>query len=118
MDTSFAPLNLGAMKNVHFTGNNYNNVAYGTENPLLVRFSQNSHADTWQIETDSKLPFSGHARYVTSVVLTSRPRDADNVTKFVTPYFSTEEGSGKDRVHAIWPEPMRGDLAVTVRMDS
>ena len=118
VDTSFAPLNLGAMKNVHFTGNNYNNVAYGTENPLLVRFSQNSHADTWQIETDSKLPFSGHARYVTSVVLTSRPRDADNVTKFVTPYFSTEEGSGKDRVHAIWPEPMRGDLAVTVRMDS
>ncbi|EPX86726.1 right-handed parallel beta-helix repeat-containing protein [Salipiger mucosus] len=118
VDTSFAVLNHQAARNVVVSNNTYHNVEYGAENPLRVRHSQNSHAATWVIETENRLPFGGRAKDVQGLALTSRPRDANNVSKYVTPYVSTEEGPAADRVHAIWPEPMRGDVTLTVRMDS
>ncbi|MBE9636606.1 right-handed parallel beta-helix repeat-containing protein [Salipiger mangrovisoli] len=117
VDTSFAPLNLGAMRRIFVQSNTFHNVEVQTENPLQVSHAQNSHASTWVVETDNKLPFGGQAREVQSLVLRSRPRDASNVSKFVTPYATSEGGSARDEVHVVWPEPMMGDLTMMVRMD-
>ncbi len=117
VDTSFAPLNLDAMRRVFVQSNTFHNIDLQTENPLQVSHAQNSPASTWVVETENKLPFGGQAREVPSLVLRSRPRDAGNVSQFVTPYAKTEGGSAKDEVHVVWPEPMLGDLTLTVRMD-
>ncbi|WP_226624568.1 right-handed parallel beta-helix repeat-containing protein [Alloyangia pacifica] len=117
VDTSFAPLNLDAMRRVFVSSNTFHNVELQTENPLPVAHAQNSPASTWVVETGNKLPFGGQAREVQSLVLRSRPRDAGNISQFVTPYTTTEGGSAKDEVHVVWPEPMLGDLTLTVRMD-
>ena len=118
VDTSFAGLNLAAMRNIHFTNNTYLNVSNGVENPLLLSHAQNTHAQTWVIDTANRLPFGGYTLQVESLVLSSRPRDASNVSLFATPYTSVREGGGQDQVHAIWPEPVRGDATLRVRMDS
>ncbi|WGW04087.1 glycosyl hydrolase family 28-related protein [Tropicibacter oceani] len=117
VDTSFANLTFQSMKNVFFTGNTYHNVSKGAENPLLVRHSQASGAQTWVVDTDDRLPFNGYAMEVESLVTRSRPRDGNNVSKYHMPYTSTREGSGQDQVHVIWPEDMRGDVTLKVRMD-
>lgn len=117
VDTSFAPLNLDAMRRVFVQSNTFHNIDLQTENPLQVSHAQNSPASTWVVETENKLPFGGQAREVPSLVLRSRPRDAGNVSQFVAPYAMTEGGSAKDEVHVVWPEPMLGDLTLTVRMD-
>ncbi|SDG76331.1 right-handed parallel beta-helix repeat-containing protein [Alloyangia pacifica] len=117
VDTSFAPLNLDAMRRVFVQSNTFHNIDLQTENPLQVNHAQNSPASTWVVETENKLPFGGQAREVPSLVLRSRPRNAGNVSQFVTPYAMTEGGSTKDEVHVVWPEPMLGDLTLTVRMD-
>jgi len=118
VDTSFAGLNLAAMRNIHFTNNTYLNVSNGVENPLLLSHAQNTHAQTWVIDTANRLPFGGYTLQVESLVLSSRPRDTSNVSLFATPYTSVREGGGQDQVHAIWPEPVRGDATLRVRMDS
>ncbi|AWI82756.1 hypothetical protein CEW88_03170 [Alloyangia pacifica] len=117
VDTSFASLNLNAMRRVFFGANTFHNVELQTENPLQVAHAQNSHASTWVVETGNRLPFGGQAREVQSLVLRSRPRDAGDASTFVTPYAVTEGGSAKDEVHVVWPEPVRGDLTMMVRMD-
>ncbi|MCR8547851.1 right-handed parallel beta-helix repeat-containing protein [Salipiger sp. P9] len=118
VDNSFADLDLSAMRNVYVSNNTYLNIQNGSSNPLLVTHAQNTHAQTWVVTTDSRLPFNGYAMEVSSLVLRSRPRDTNNVSKYVTPYTSTREGSGQNLVHAIWPEPILGDLTMLVRMDN
>ena len=117
MDTSFAPLDLSRMKDVFVSGNTYHNVVNGSENPLLVRHSQNSDALTWQADTDNRLPFNGYAMDVESLVTRSRPRDANNISRYDMPYTQTRQGGQQDRVHVIWAQPMRGDITMKVRMD-
>lgn len=117
VDTSFAPLNLASMKNVYFNANTYHNVEYGAENPLQVRHSQNTHAQVWVVDTDNRLPFSGYAMEVESLVTRSRPRDTSNVSKYHMPYTQTREGGSQDQVNVIWPEDIRGDITMLVRMD-
>ncbi|NDV98604.1 glycosyl hydrolase family 28-related protein [Salipiger sp. PrR002] len=118
VDTSFAGLELGAMRRVFMQENTFHNIDLQTENPLQVTHDQNTHAATWVVATGNKLPFGGRARQVQSLVLTSRPRNGANVTAFVTPYTSAEQGSGASDVHVIWPEPVLGDLTLLVRMDT
>ncbi|MFZ7092193.1 glycosyl hydrolase family 28-related protein [Primorskyibacter sp. 2E233] len=117
VDTSFANLEFQSMKNVFFTGNTYHNVTSGAENPLLVRHSQASGAQVWEVDTDDRLPFNGYAMEVESLVTRSRPRDGNNVSQYYMPYTSTREGGAQDKVHVIWPENMRGDVTLKVRMD-
>jgi hypothetical protein len=33
------------------------------------------------------------------------------------PYTQMQQGAGQDRVHVVWPEPMLGDVTLTIRMD-
>jgi hypothetical protein len=117
VDTSFADLDYTRMRSIHFAGNTYHNIQSGAHNPLTVRHSQNSHEQTWEIDTDGGLPFEGHALEVESLVTRSRPRNTSNVSAYHMPYTQTSQGGQNDKVHVIWPEDMLGDVTLTVRMD-
>jgi len=117
VDSSFAPLDFSRMRDVHFSGNTYHNVDFGAANPLLVRHSQEGHAQVWQVVTEDRLPFNAFAMEVESLALRSRPRDTNNVSRHHMPYTQAREGGGQNEVQVIWPEAMRGDVTMTVRMD-
>ncbi|SDF15146.1 Pectate lyase superfamily protein [Salipiger thiooxidans] len=118
VDDSFAPLDLSSMRNVYVSSNTYLNVDNGCANPLTVKHAQNTHATTWVIDTEDRLPFGGYAMEVDSLVTRSRPRTSGNITSHAMPYTSTREGAAQDQVHVIWPEPILGDITMTVRMDN
>ncbi|WP_425071317.1 right-handed parallel beta-helix repeat-containing protein [Sagittula sp. S175] len=117
VDTSYAQMVMNGFRGISFTGNTYHNVESGAQNPLVVKHSQNTHAQVWEIDSLKRLPFAGRAMQVDSVVTTSRPRNASNVSNYAMPYTQAEIGSNGDKVQLIWPEPMLGDVAVTMRSD-
>ncbi|NIY96292.1 right-handed parallel beta-helix repeat-containing protein [Salipiger sp. HF18] len=118
VDDSFAPLDLSSMRNVYVSSNTYLNVDSGCANPLAVKHAQNTHATTWVVDTEDRLPFGGYAMEVDTLVTRSRPRTSGNITSHAMPYTSTREGAAQDQVHVIWPEPILGDITMTVRMDN
>lgn len=117
VDTSFGTLNLDGSRRVTFSNNTYNNVSNGAASPLTVSHAQNSHADTWVVETEGRLPFDGFARSVEALVFTSRLRNTANVSEWHMPYTAAKQGGANNRVHVIFPQPVRGDLNLTVRCD-
>jgi hypothetical protein len=116
-DTSFAPLDFSRMKRVYFADNTFHNIEKASRNPLIVAHAQNTHADTWMVETGGELPFDAWATEVDGIVHTSRLRNAANVSEWWMPYVSTREGGQSNRVHLIYPGQVRGDANVTIRMD-
>ncbi|MDU8911806.1 glycosyl hydrolase family 28-related protein [Aestuariicoccus sp. MJ-SS9] len=117
VDSSFAELNLGSMKSVVFDGNTFNNINSGARNPLVVSHSQNTHAQVWEVDTENRLPFTGYAKKVDAVAITSRLRNESNVTEYEMPYSATRIGPGEDKVNLTFSRPVLGDVNVTVRMD-
>ncbi|SEL82628.1 Right handed beta helix region [Roseivivax marinus] len=117
VDTSFAPLDIARSRAVSVSNNTFHNVEHAVANPLRVSHAQNTVADTWVVQTDGQLPFDGHARGVDALVMTSRLRNDANVSEWAHPYVATSQGGAQDRVHVIFPERVRGDLDITVRMD-
>ncbi|ETX30552.1 glycosyl hydrolase family 28-related protein [Roseivivax isoporae] len=117
VDTSFAPLDFSRMRRVTFTNNTYHNITYATANPLVVAHTQASHSDTWVIDTDHNLPFDAYARDVDAIAYRSRLRNEANVSEWFMPYTAAAMGGQRNLVHVIFPEPVLGDLNITVRMD-
>ncbi len=117
VDTSFADLDYGRMKNVEFHGNSFHGVMAQVSNPLRLRHYENTTAQTWVVDTNDELPFGGRALLVDSIVTTDPVKNNSNVTKFQMPYVDAQQGANADQVHLIWDEPMRGSVHMTVRMD-
>ncbi|MBA84543.1 glycosyl hydrolase family 28-related protein [Thalassobius sp. S69A] len=118
VDTSFADLDFGRMRNIVVKGNSFNNIEQGIENPLVLDHEQNTPNDTWTVYCAGPLPFGGYARNVESVVARSRIRDGGGSDNFAMPWVSTEEGANRDQVQLHWPENVEGDVTVVVRMDA
>ena len=68
VDTTFAGLDNGRMRNVLFNGNSFNGVAQNCENPALVQVDQVTAAATWAVTPGAFLPFGGWARNVEALV--------------------------------------------------
>lgn len=117
VDTSFSDLDRTRFKSVDFSGNSYNGVQYQVSNPLRVRHQQNTHATTWVVETEGRLPFGGHAIGVDSLVFLERTRNTNNVAKYLMPHVDVSEGANQDNVHVVWGEDQKGQVQVTVRID-
>ena len=118
VDTSFADLDFGRIKNVLFDGNSYHSINKQVANPLRIKHKQSSNATTWTIDADGELPFGGRARSVDSVVATDKIKNSASVIKYTMPYALAEQGANKDQVSVVWGEPMRGEVTVVVRIDA
>lgn len=118
VDTSFADLDYSRSKHVNFTGNSDHSVVSQPMNPLRVEHSENSPTQTWQIGTDGELPFEAWARNVDAVVANGKIKNAAGQTVYGMPYVQTQQGSNKDEIQLIWPEPVEGEVIVTMRIDA
>ena len=65
VDTSFADMDFGRMRNVLFEGNSFNGIDQLTINPVTLEFIQNSDAVNWTLDSSAYLPFGGWSRNVT-----------------------------------------------------
>lgn len=117
VDTSFADLDYTRMKNVEFSQNSFHSITYQVSNPLRVRHSQVTEAKTWVVDAAGELPFGARARTVEALVADSEVRNVAGETQFVMPYAAVEQGVNFDQAYLEWPEPVRGDVTVTLRID-
>lgn len=118
IDTSFAAMDMGRMKNITFADNAYNQVSVGTANPLLVEHSENTPALVWGVDCAPKLPFGGWAQTVESLICKNAVTTGANVRRFDMPYVTTEQGAGKDHVDLRWATEVKGTVVMRVRMDN
>ena len=118
VDTSFADLDYGRMKNITFADNSYNQVSIATSNPLVLEHSENSPSLVWTVDCAPKLPFGGRARTVESLVAKNAITTSSNVKRFDMPYVTVEQGPNKDQVDLRWGADVKGTVLMRVRMDN
>ena len=117
LDDSIATLDFGLTRNVEFSANTFNGIGQNTINPVTLQFDQASVATTWSLDVSAYLPFGGRAREVTSVVTEGAIENASSSAVFAMPYVGTEQGTDGGQVTLTWPEPVRGRVHVTSRVD-
>ena len=117
VDTTFATLDFGRMRNVTFSANAFNGVNVQAVNPLTVVHTQSTRTRTWTLNTDQKLPFLGRARVVESVIPEGRLVNASNGSLYEAPYVETEVGSGARQFRVIYGTEVSGRIRTIVRMD-
>ncbi len=118
VDSSIAPLDNGRMRNVLFAGNTFNAVAQNTINPVTLEFVQASEAAVWTLDPSGYLPFGGWSRNVTAVVTEGAITNASGTQIFAQPHVTVNAGSASNLVQLTWPEPCKGRVVVTTRMDN
>lgn len=118
VDTTFSDLDYTRFKNVTFTGNTYHSVSSQVENPLRVRHSESSTAKTWTVQADGELPFGGRARGVDGIVALDEIRNGSGDGVHDLPYVRLEQGAGGDKVKLVWSEAVKGEVALSIRIDT
>lgn len=118
VDTSFANLDFGRMRNVLFEGNTFNGIDQLTINPVTLEFVQNSDAVNWTLDSSGYLPFGGGARNVTSVVTEDAITNGASADVFGMPYATTNYGANNSLIQLTWPEACKGKVIMTSRMDN
>ena len=118
VDSSFADLNYDRMRNVVFQGNAFNAVDTNVFNPLILSHEESTASTTWVVPTDGKLPFGGYARRITAVVPDGAITNGSGANVFALPYGETKQGADNSSVSLNWPEAVKGDVTITVRMDN
>jgi len=117
VDTSITDLVYGSTRNVVFNGNTFNGIGQVTQNPVTLQFDQASEATDWQVSLAGYLPFGGKAREVVSLAAEGAITNTGGADVFAMPYVATETGAGQDEVTLTWPEPVKGRVHVTGRVD-
>ena len=117
VDDSIAGLDHDRAKNVTFVGNTYHQVSRQVSNPLRLRHSEATAAQTWTIDLGGELPFDGEARGVDSVVALGPIKTSANQNHFTMPFIRTEQGGQDDKIDLVWDEPVTGEVTVVVRID-
>jgi hypothetical protein len=117
VDNSIADLVRGSYRNIVFDGNTFNGIGQVTQNPVVLQVDQASDAASWTVDAGGYLPFGGKAREVTSLVTEGAILNAGAAPVYAFPHVTTEVGAAQDQVSLGWPEPVRGRVHVTVRVD-
>lgn len=117
VDTSFADLDFSRMKHITFEGNTYHSVSKQVANPLRVRHTEASPSTSWDVDMDGELPFGGRARGVDGIVALDKITNAQNAAVFSMPYVETEKGANRDEIRLVWEQPVKGKVALSVRID-
>ena len=118
VDTSFADLDFTRFKHVNVEGNTFHSITKQVANPLRVRHTEGSNAQTWDVTMNGELPFGARARYVDSIVALGKIQNAQNTAVHSVPYVVAEQGANGDEVKLVWDQAVRGKVAVSVRIDT
>jgi hypothetical protein len=117
VDASIAALDFSRTRNVAFSANTFNGIGQNTINPVTLEFNQTTAAATWTCDVSAYLPFGGWSREVTAVVTENPVTTAGDAPLFAFPYVTTLDGPASNRVRLTWPEPAKGRVHVTARVD-
>ncbi|MGZ9812284.1 glycosyl hydrolase family 28-related protein [Pseudoroseicyclus sp. H15] len=118
VDTTFADLDFGRMRNVTFYGNVFHAIDAEARNPLSVVHDQGSLSNAWVIDTAPGLPFGGRARTVEAICPVGKIEDSGGNPVFDFPRLDVEYGGAKQQIRAVFSQPVRGELRASVRMDN
>ena len=118
IDTTYADLDQSWMRNIIFEGNAFNGVNNPTRNPHVDVHVQSSPDQTWTVDTQNYLPFDGHASTIDALVPIYAVRNASGDAVFANPYVSPSQGAADDEFRVNWPEPVKGQVRFSVRMDN
>lgn len=117
VDTSFAELDHSRHKAVTFEGNSYHQISAQVANPMRLNHDEATASATWVVDLAGLLPFGGQARGLDSMVAVGPVKTSGNQTRFAMPHVLLQQGSGKDRLHLVWEEAVKGEVALVARMD-
>jgi len=118
LDTSFAALDFGRMRNIRFEGNTFNNVSQVTASPVNVTHSQTTAATVWTVQPGAYLPFGGWARHVEAVVAEGMLTGGSGERRTDMPYVAVEQGAAKQNVTLNFAQPTKGKVQVRIRVDN
>lgn len=118
VDTTYAALDNGRMRNVAFTGNMFNAVTQMVANPLPIEHDEATAGTTWTLAYGAGLPFGGWARNVDSIVAEGPITGPANERRGDMPYVQVEQGALKQAVTLNWAAASKGRVQVRIRMDN
>lgn len=118
VDTSFADLDRGRMRNIVFEANSFNGINQITQNPVMVEVNQSTAQSVWTVDAGAYLPFAGWARNVQSLIAEGMVRNSSGSRVEAMPYVAVEQGAARDLITVNWPTSAQGRLQVTLRMDN
>ncbi|MRX51258.1 right-handed parallel beta-helix repeat-containing protein [Paracoccus sp. S-4012] len=117
VDTTFADLDYGYMRNIEFSGNTFNGISTFVANPLQLRHNQASAAAVWEVPTQGRLPLNGFTRNVDAVVPVSAITDGGNARVGELPWVRLRQGADQKSVQLNWTRPVKGEVSLRLRMD-
>lgn len=118
VDSSFAELDNGRMRNILFRGNSFTAIDQVSANPVFLQHDQANAQGVWTIEPGPFLPFGGWARNVESVVAEGMITGPSNERRTDMPYVTVEQGPSGQDVQLNWASASKGRVQVKVRMDN
>lgn len=118
VDTTYADLDYGRMRNIHFSGNIFHGITHEARNPLPLVHTENTPSRIWTMPAPDALPFGGRSRVVEHLVAHGPLRNAGNTPVHEMPYVETEFGSDRRGLRAVFATPVAGSLRLNVRMDN
>lgn len=118
VDTTFADLDYGRMRNVTFAGNTFTGVAEEVRNPLSMTHAQTTPSRAWLCDPGTWLPFRGRARAVEGVTPVGRIASAADAAVYESPWVEVEYGTARRQFRANFLTPCTGTIRASVRMDN
>ncbi|MHC0054818.1 glycosyl hydrolase family 28-related protein [Actibacterium sp. D379-3] len=118
VDTTYADLDHGRARNITVQGNTFNGIDQFIANPVMLQFDENSATKTWVCPFGAPLPFGGRARNLVAMTTEGKIEDGSGAVVSAFPYAKVEQGTDKNEVHLVWPDPVKGRVQVTARMDN
>ncbi len=117
VDTTFATLNFGRMRNILVEGNSFHGVYTVTANPVTWTHNQNTPAMTWVANAAPAFPFGGIARMCESVQIEGPLNNSSNQRIYEAPFVMVEQGTDKKEIRVNFSQAAKGKAILRIRMD-
>lgn len=117
VDTSFADLDYGRMRDITFTGNAFHGINQPVRNPASLTAERGAPERVWVVPTAPHLPFLGRARVVEAALPEGRLADARGDAIYEQPWLDTEYGGDRRSFRIVFDTPVSGRMRCSVRMD-
>ncbi|WP_370160627.1 glycosyl hydrolase family 28-related protein [Limimaricola soesokkakensis] len=117
VDTSFADLNYGRMRDITFSGNAFHGVNQPVRNPASLTHAEPAPARIWVVDTAPHLPFGGRARVIEAAVPVGRLADVAGKSVHELPWIDPEHGNDRRKFRIVFDTAVSGEMRCSVRMD-
>ncbi|MFB2593936.1 right-handed parallel beta-helix repeat-containing protein [Paracoccus sp. p4-l81] len=116
VDTTYADLDYGRMRNILIEGNMFNAISQPVANPLTTEVVQATAGSSWVVRPTA-LPFEGWLRKVEGLAAEGAITNAAGQRVTEMPYVQVEQGSDRREARVNFAQPAKGKLVMRVRMD-